>query len=319
MTGAGAAWVTPQRFWASSIVAPARERTRCAPARCGARIPRMSLLAPAMPVPDVVIGPDGLPRLSQAYLDAYERFMQTLITEDDTPVDNLFSAMQAHLLVNSLYASWQHPRFGRCFIATGNVGVFYAFHRPPVVPDMFLSLDVVLPADLWKKTNRSYFIWEYGKPPEVVVEIVSNTEGGEEEPDGKLGIYGRMKVERYVVYDPGQQTGGEPLRIYALRGGRLMRTDQTWFEEIGMGVTLWRGQYQGREDTWLRWCDRDGAVIPTGEERAEAERARAEAERARAEAERERAETEHARAEAERARAERLAAKLRAAGIDPDA
>ena len=91
-----------------------------------------------------------------------------------------------------------------------------------------------------------------------------------------------------------------------------MRTDETWFDDIGLGVTLWHGEYQGCEDTWLRWCDRVGAVIPTGEERAEAERARAEAERARAE-------TEHARAEAERERAERLAAKLRAAGIDPDA
>jgi hypothetical protein len=143
--------------------------------------------------PEVVVGPDGLPRLSQAYLDAYERFMQTLVTEDDRPVDNLFSATQATLLVDSLYASWQHPRFGRRFIARGNIGVFYAFHQPPVVPDMFLSLDVTPPADLWKKSSRSYFIWEYGKPPEVVVEIVSNTEGGEEEPDGKLGIYGADK------------------------------------------------------------------------------------------------------------------------------
>jgi hypothetical protein len=100
-----------------------------------------------------------------------------------------------------------------------------------------------------------------------------------------------MKVERYIVYDPGQQTGGEPLRVYALERGRLVRTDETWFDDIGLGVTLWRGEYQGCEDTWLRWCNRDGAVIPTGEERAETERARA----------------------------ERLAAKLRAAGIDPDA
>jgi len=240
--------------------------------------------------PDVIIGPDGLPRLSQAYLDAYERFMQTLVTEDDRPVDNLFSAKQARLLIESLYASWTHPRFGRRFIADGNIGVFYAFHQPPVVPDMFLSLDVVPPADLWKKTSRSYFIWEYGKPPEVVVEIVSNTEGGEEEPNGKLGIYGRIKVERYVVYDPGQQTGDEPLRIYTYRGGHLVRTDERWFDDIGLGVTLWRGEYQGCEAMWLRWCDREGTVIPTGAERAEDERARA----------------------------ERLAARLRAAGIEPD-
>ena len=87
-----------------------------------------------------------------------------------------------------------------------------------------------------------------------------------------------------MVFDPGQQTGGEPLRVYALQAGRLVRTDETWFDDIGLGVTLWRGEYQGCEAPWLRWCNRDGAVIPTGEERAE-----------------------------------RLAAKLRAAGIDPDA
>ena len=300
----------------------------------------MALPAVTAPDSDVVIGPDGLPRLSQAYLDAYERFMQTIVTEDDIPVDNIFSAKQARLLIGSLYASWSHPRFGRRFIADGNVGVFYAFRQPPVVPDMFLSLDVVLPADLMKKTNRSYFIWEYGKPPELVVEIVSNAEGGEEQWDGKLGTYGRIGVGWYVVYDPGLRTGAEALRVYVLSQGQLRRTEERWFEEVGLGVVLWRGVYEGSEETWLRWCDRDGGLILTGEERAEAEHARAkaereraEAERARAEAERERAEAEHARAEAERERAEaecaraeaereraeRLAAKLRAAGIDPDA
>ena len=286
-----------------------------------------------VPAPDVVIGPDGVPRLSQAYLDEYERFMQTIVTEDDTPLDNLFSAIQARLLIEPLYASWSHPHFGRRFIANGNVGVFYALRQPPLVPDMFLSLDVVLPTNLMKKTNRSYFIWEYGKPPDLVVEIVSNTEGGEERADGKLRTYAQMGVGRYVVYDPELQTGEEPLRVYALSHGQFRRTDERWFEELGLGVVLWQGVYEGCEETWLRWCDRAGVVIPTGAERAaaeqaraEAERERAEAERARAEAEQERAEAERARAEAEReraeserARAERLAAKLRAAGIDPDA
>jgi len=240
--------------------------------------------APTAPAPNVVIGSDGLPRLSQVYLDEYERFVQTIVTEDDTPVDNIFSAKQARLLVESLYASWSRPRFGRRFVADGNVGLFYAFRQPPVVPDMFLSLDVTLPADLWKKTNRSYFLWEYGKPPEVVVEIVSNAEGKEEAADGKLGTYARIGVVRYVVYDPGLQTGDEPLRVYAQSCGRLVRVGETWFDEVGLGVVLWRGVYEGCESTWLRWCDRDGAVILTGAERAE-----------------------------------RLAAKLRAAGIDPDA
>jgi len=105
-------------------------------------------------------------------------------------------------------------------------------------------------------------------------------------------------------------------------------------------VRLWEGEYEGVKAVWLRWCDQEGNVIPTGAELAEAERARAEeaqrraeAERARAEEEQRRAEAERARAEeaqrraeearqraeAERQRAERLAARLRALGIDPDA
>jgi len=62
-----------------------------------------------------------------------------IITEDDTPVDNMFSAKQQRLLVEPLYTSWQA---GRPFIADANVGVFRSPHLPPIVPDMFLSLDV---------------------------------------------------------------------------------------------------------------------------------------------------------------------------------
>ena len=36
-----------------------------------------------------------------------------------------------------------------------------------------------LPADLWPKSLRSYFVWDYGKVPDVVIEVVSNREGGE--------------------------------------------------------------------------------------------------------------------------------------------
>jgi hypothetical protein len=91
-----------------------------------------------------------------------------------------------------------------------------------------------------------------------------------------------------------------------------------------LGITLWEGVYEGRADRWLRWCDRDGIVIPTGAERAEQERQRAEqadqrAEQAdqRAEQADQRAEQERQRAEQADQRAERLLAQLRALGIEP--
>jgi hypothetical protein len=90
-------------------------------------------------------------------------------------------------------------------------------------------------------------------------------------------------------------------------------------------LLLWDGTFEGKSDTWLRWTDAHGVIIPTGRERAEQERLRAEQEHQRAEQERQRAEQEHQRAEQERQRAEqerqraeRLAALLRRAGIDPE-
>ena len=106
--------------------------------------------------------------------------VQDLITEDDSPVDNLFSEKEQRLLTEPLYSSWVGPGEGRPFLASSNVGIFSMVRTPPIVPDMFLSLDVEMPENWWDKSRRSYFIWEFGKPPELVIEIVSNWEGGED-------------------------------------------------------------------------------------------------------------------------------------------
>ncbi len=42
-------------------------------------------------------------------------------------------------------------------------------------------------------------------------------------------------------------------------------------------------EFEGKQATWLRWCDQEGNIISTGAERAEQERQRAEQERQRAE------------------------------------
>ena len=66
---------------------------------------------------------------------------------------------------------------------------------------------------------------------------------------------------------------------------------------MGLSLTLWQGAFEDQEDTWLRWCDEKGELIPTGEERAEREAS--------------------ARKEAE-AQIDRLRAKLHELGLDPD-
>jgi Uma2 family endonuclease len=232
-----------------------------------------------------------------------------LVTEDDTPVDNVFSEKQQRLLTEPLHLSWAGPGEGRPFVAMANVGLFYATRIPAVVPDVLLSLNVALPADVWPKNARSYFTWEYGKPPDVVIEVVSNREGGE---DGdKLGTYARIGVGYYAIYDPEQLLSEEMLRIFRLQGLTFQRMPEpVWFADVGLGLRLWNGRYEDLDATWLRWVDAQGVPVPNGRERTEAERQRAEAERQRAEAERQ-------HAEAERQRADRLAEQLRQLGVEP--
>jgi Uma2 family endonuclease len=242
--------------------------------------------------------------------------IEDLITEDDTPVDNFPSEKQQRLLTEPLYSSWPGPGEKRPFLAAANVGVFSQTRTPAIVPDMFLSLDVMMAQDWWRKEHRSYFIWEFGKPPDLVLEIVSNTVGGEDTE--KRWKYAWMRVPFYVIYDPQLQVMNEVLTVYRLGEIQYERRDSTQFPGLKLGLILWAGEFEGRADTWLRWVDEQGVLIPTGKERAEQERHRAEQADQRAEQERYRAEQADQRAEQERHRAERLAVLLRQAGIDPE-
>jgi Uma2 family endonuclease len=151
-----------------------------------------------------------------------EREMENLVTEDETPMDNILSEKQQRLLTEPLYGAWAGPETttpGQCrFMALANVGLFYALRQPPLVPDMMLALDVPgVGPDLSQKANRSYFVWvQDGKPPTVVVEVVSNREGGED--SDKLRKYEVIGVPYYVIFDPWRLLSDRMLRIYQFAG-----------------------------------------------------------------------------------------------------
>lgn len=214
--------------------------------------------------------------------------MAKLVTEDDAPLVNIFCERQMRLLTEPLYATPSFPGGDHPFVAMANVGLFYAMRRPPLVPDVLLSLDVRFPEEVWSKHHRSYFTWIYEKPPDLVIEVVSNTEG--QELGSKLATYAQIGILYYVVFDPQQELKQGVLRIYELQRRSYVERDSDWFPEIGLGVKLWHGTYEGVTEEWLRWRYENGEPVPTGAERAEQERLRA----------------------------ERLAAQLRALGIEPE-
>lgn len=218
-------------------------------------------------------------------------------------MDNWFQEKQQRLLTEPLYSSWASLGQTRSFLAASDVGLFHHLSEQAVVPDVMVSLDVTVPQEWWEHHNRSYMIWEMGKAPEIVIEIVSNKRGGEED---KFRRYALAGVPYYAIYDPLLKLGRRPLRVYALHAGRYVEVmESSYLEELGLGLTLWKDTFEGLSATWLRWCDKDGKLIESGAEKAEREH--------------ERAEQERERAEQERERADRLAARLRELGIDPEA
>jgi Uma2 family endonuclease len=211
--------------------------------------------------------------------------LREIVTEDDTPVDNLISEKQQRLLTVSLYSSLERDV---PFLATANVGLFYGANKPPLVPDILLSFGVSSSPDLSQKQNRSYFVWNFGKPPEVAIEIVSNKVGNE--LGSKLTDYAHAGVAYYVVFDPLECLGDKILSVYELRATQYHLLDDYWLDDIQLGLTLWQGEFERCEYSWLRWCDRQGNILLTGDEKAEREKQRA----------------------------EKLAEILRSQGIDPD-
>ncbi|NJL47165.1 MAG: Uma2 family endonuclease [Leptolyngbyaceae cyanobacterium SM2_5_2] len=244
-----------------------------------------------------------------------------LVIEDDTPVDNFQSEKQQRLLVEPLYSSANLPT---PFLAAANAGLFYKLKGEPIVPDVFLSLGVDCPSDFSQRRNRTYFVWEFGKVPDVCIEIVSNQAGDElflspkSQRKGKTAskkdIYAQIGVPYYAVFDPLHQIQGDSaldgalLRVWILTAGRYLELPPAqgiatvgpvvWLDSVNLGLTLWEGPFEeSTSRLWLRWCDHQGHVIPTGAEGQQAERQRA---------------------ETERQRAERLAEKLKELGLNPE-
>ena len=219
------------------------------------------VLAPGQLAPeDLFLPPELIPDLDQ------------LVYEDGKAVDNAYVEREYKLLTDPLYDSWVGLAQGRKLIAYANVGWFHTYKQPPLVPDVLVSLDVE-PRDPRTKEGRSYIQWVLGKRPDLALEIVSDKTGGE--GTYKFDEYARLGVPYYVIYDPEDHLEQGVLRAFELRGRRYKAIDPKWIEDLGLGLTFWEGVFQGIQQTWLRWCDEKGQVLPTGGEKAEAEQMRA--------------------------------------------
>jgi Uma2 family endonuclease len=234
----------------------------------------------------------------QYELPKYLPTADELPCSDDTPVDNELQEIIPSLLKSILRMLWK----GRMDWFFGiDMGIYTDPEQPPIVPDGFLSLNVERSFD--EDLRLSYLLWEEEIPPILALEVVSTKPGGEYTT--KLNKYAELGVLYYIIYNPKRRRKAR-LEIHKLIQGsyELQNANPLWMPEIGLGIGSERAEYDDLTREWLYWYDRDVNRYPTPYEQIEQERQRADdADRL---------------IDRERQRAERLAAQLRALGIEPD-
>ncbi len=95
-------------------------------------------------------------------------------------------------------------------LVSGPTFILYDIHNPNarIAPDCYVVLDVDAQAIV---THNSYRIWEWGKPPDFVLEVASESTASNDAAR-KRDIYASIGVLEYWRFDPsGGDLYGEPL------------------------------------------------------------------------------------------------------------
>jgi Uma2 family endonuclease len=230
-------------------------------------------------------------------------------------VKNFQEHPQSLLLTSSIRPVLeQHHPDGNYAIGQ-DCGIYWRLTDPPErgaeAPDWFYVPGV--PPTLDGVGRRSYVLWKEIIVPLIAIEFVSGD--GSEERDqtspfsgspgakikaGKFWVYEQaIRIPFYAIYEVEKAA----VEVYELQAGRYQKCRPNArghypISELGVELGIWQGLDGNLDLPWLRWWDSEGNLLLSGDERAEKEKQRG---------------------DQQQDRADRLAAQLRALGIDPDA
>ncbi len=247
------------------------------------------------------------------YIVTWEKLPDDFLLPHE-PLDNINQPSLAAALTESLEIAGRLPEnaltmtnYGICATVNGKIVV--------KAPDWGYVPAIRVPRE---EVKRSYTPQLQGEIPVILMEFLSDTEGGEYSikptyPPGKWFFYERiLQVPNYVILEP--ETG--TLEVYRLDDSgqyRLQAPDgnnRYWIAQMNLFLGLWQGTRENRTGYWLRWWDEQGELLLWGAEMVEQERQAKQAAVASLEQERQ-------AKQAAVVRAEQLAAKLRDLGINP--
>jgi Uma2 family endonuclease len=184
--------------------------------------------------------------------------------DDGIPMESARHKAQMDLLIDALIPWLSEREDG--FIG-GNMFVYYSLaqvrNKDFKGPDFFAVLGVP------KGERRSWVVWEEGKAPDVVIELLSDSTSQADKNFKKLIYQNQMRVPEYFWYDP---FNPDDLAGFSNDKGIYQpivanAQNQLVSQSLGLGLQLWQGNYKGINATWLRWGTLLGELLPTPEEK----------------------------------------------------
>jgi Uma2 family endonuclease len=254
------------------------------------------------------IGSDWLLKLSLPTQD-------DLPSDDGIPMETERHKKQMDLLIYPL-TSW----LGQRGYVGGNMFVYYSVKQ--VRYQDFKGPDVFVVLDIPTNERKSWVVWEEGKSPDIVIELLSESTAEYDKNEKKQVYQNQLKVAEYYWFDPFTP---EDWAGFELQGGvyqplSLDAQNRLISQRLKLALVRWYGNYEGIKAVWLRWSHVDGKLLPTPQEArdTEAKRAKTEAKRANVEAKRAEKEAKRAEAEARRADTETKRAEAEARRADTE-
>ena len=221
--------------------------------------------------------------------------------DDGMPMETQRHALQMQLLIDPLRLFWADRTDA---YVGGNMFIYFSLeqarHQDFRGPDFFAVLGVP------KRERKSWVVWQEGKGPDVVIELLSESTAAQDKGEKKDIYQDRLRVPEYFWFDPFtaewagftlRNRGYEPLTEDGQ--GRLIS------QCLELALVRWDGVYQDVEARWLRWATLEGALLPTPQEVAtETQQQAAEAQQQATEAQQQVAEAQQQAAEAQQQAAE---------------
>jgi len=167
--------------------------------------------------------------------------------------------------------------------AGGNMFLYFSLaqvrHQDFRGPDFFAVLEVP------KGERKSWVVWEEGKGPDVVIELLSESTATSDKTEKKLIYQNQLKVAEYFWFDPFNPNDWAGFGLQQGVYAPLTPDDQGRLLSRCLDLALVRRHevYEGVEATWLRWATPAGELLPTKDEKLNTAEQRAETAEQRAE------------------------------------